>query len=106
MHFFVWGIQNVKNELQIDNIESHLNENKELILTFNITNIWNLEESLEIWGYVSNIFGYKKEFVVEWWRVSPNKTLPIEINIGTIASYGWLFDININDVIYSHCINY
>ena len=98
MHFFVWGIQNVKNELQIDNIESHLNENKELILTFNITNIWNLEESLEIWGYVSNIFGYKKEFVVEWWRVSPNKTLPIEINIGTIASYGWLFDININVV--------
>jgi len=96
MHFFVWWIQDIKNELKIDNIETYLNENKEVLLKFNVSNLWNIEESLDILWNISNIFGYKKDFIVEWWKIQPNRTLPIEVNIGTIASYGWLFNIDIN----------
>lgn len=96
MHFFVGWIQDIKNELEITNIETYLNWNKEVILKFDITNTWNLENSLEISWDISNMFGYKKDFIVEWWRIMPNRTLPIEINIWTIASYGWLFNIDIN----------
>lgn len=96
MHFFVWWIQDIKNELKIDNIETYLNENKEVVLKFNISNLWNIEESLDISWNISNIFGYKKDFIVEGWKIQPNRTLPIEVNIGTIASYGWLFNIDIN----------
>lgn len=98
MKFFVGGIQDIKNELEINNIQSYFNENKELIIKFDISNIWNLEDSLDISWNISNIFWFSKNFVIEWWKILPDRTLPIEINVWTIASYGWIFNININIV--------
>lgn len=98
MKFFVWAIDDIKNELIISNTQATLNANKDLILSFNLENKWNLEDAIEIHGTVSNIFWYSKEFTIEWWKLLPERNLNISWNLGPIPSYWWLFNINFTTI--------
>lgn len=93
MDFFVWEIWDINNEIDINNISLHLNENKFLQLAFNIDNIWNLENQVTIHGILSNIFWFKKDFefnvgnIWVWWFLTG------EIDLWPLPSYGWLFNV-------------
>lgn len=94
MQFFVWTLDNVKNEIAIENVELALDDNKDLIMNFDIKNKWNLENLVELSGTVSNIFGYSKKFSIEWWHVLPGGLWHVTANLWSIPSYGWLFNID------------
>jgi len=94
MQFFVWTLDDIKNEIAIENIELSLDENKDLIMNFDIKNKWNLENLVELSGTISNIFWYNKKFSIEWWHVLPGGLWHVTANLWSIPSYGWLFNIN------------
>ena len=96
MKFFVWGLSDIKNIIDVDNIELSLDDNKDLIMNFDIKNEWNLENLVELSGTVSNMFGYSKKFSIEWWHVLPGNHWHVEANLWSIPSYGWLFNIDFN----------
>lgn len=94
MKFFVWTLDDIKNEITVDNVELSLDDNKDLIMNFDIKNEWNLENLVELSGTISNIFGYSKKFSIEWWHVLPGGVWHVTANLGSIPSYGWLFNID------------
>ena len=94
MKFFVWTLDDVKNIIDVENIELSLDDNKDLIMNFDIKNEWNLENLVEISGSVSNIFWYNKKFSIEWWHVLPGGLWHVTANLWSIPSYGWLFNID------------
>lgn len=94
MHFFVWGLKDVKNIVTVDNIELLLDDNKDLIMNFDVKNEWNLENLVELSGTISNMFGYSKKFSIEGWHVLPGSFWHVEANLWSIPSYGWLFNID------------
>jgi len=93
MNFFVWEAGDVKNEVKIENIKTSLNSNKELILNFDVANVGNVENTINISWTISNIFGFKREFEIVWWVVIPERSLNLEANLWLVPSYGWLFSI-------------
>ena len=94
MKFFVWTLDDVKNIITVDNVELSLDDNKDLIMNFDIKNEWNLENLVELSGTVSNIFWYSKKFSIEWWHVLPGGLWHVTANLWSIPSYGWLFNID------------
>ena len=94
MKFFVWSISDIKNIIDVENIELSLDDNKDLIMNFDIKNEWNLENLVELSGTISNVFGYSKKFTIEWWHVLPWNLWHVEANLWSIPSYGWLFNID------------
>ena len=94
MKFFVWTLDDIKNIINVDNIELSLDSNKDLIMNFDIKNEWNLENLVELSGTISNMFGYSKKFSIEWWHVLPGNLWHVEANLWSIPSYGWLFNID------------
>lgn len=94
MKFFVWTLDDVKNVISVENIELSLDDNKDLIMNFDIKNEWNLENLVEISGTISNVFGYSKKFSIEWGHVLPGNHRHVEANLWSIPSYGWLFNID------------
>lgn len=94
MKFFVWGLSDVKNIVTVDNIELSLDDNKDLIMNFDVKNEWNLENLVELSGTISNMFGYSKKFSIEGWHVLPGSFWHVEANLWSIPSYGWLFNID------------
>lgn len=93
MNFFVWEAGDIKNEVKVENIKTSLNSNKELILNFDVMNVGNVEDTINISWTISNIFGFKKEFEIIWWVVIPERSLSLETNLWPVPSYGWLFSI-------------
>lgn len=95
MDFFVWSLGDIKNEIIVKDILTKLNDNQELELSFNLSNIWNLEDKVEIKWKVSNIFGFKKDFTIDWTGIQlvPGRTVPVSANLWSIPLYGWLFNI-------------
>ena len=87
-------LSDIKNIIDVDNIELSLDDNKDLIMNFDIKNEWNLENLVELSGTVSNMFGYSKKFSIEWWHVLPGNHWHVEANLWSIPSYGWLFNID------------
>ena len=94
MKFFVWGLSDIKNIVTVDNIELSLDDNKDLIMNFDVKNEWNLENLVELSGTISNMFGYSKKFSIEGWHVLPGNFWHVEANLWSIPSYGWLFNID------------
>lgn len=94
MKFFVWTLDDVKNIINVENIELSLDDNKDLIMNFDIKNVWNLENLVELSGTISNIFGYNKKFSIEWAHVLPGGLWHVTANLWSIPSYGWLFNID------------
>lgn len=104
MNFFVWQAGDIKNEVKIENINTALNSNKELILNFDVSNIGNLENTISVSGTISNMFGFKKDFEIVWWVVIPERSLPLEVNLWPLPSYGWLFNIKFSTNTVPHFI--
>lgn len=94
MRFFVWTLDDVKNIIDVENIELSLDDNKDLIMNFDVKNKWNLENLVELSGTISNIFGYSKKFSIEWAHVMPGQLWHVTANLWSIPSYGWLFNID------------
>lgn len=93
MNFFVWEAGDIKNEVKVENIKTSLNSNKELILNFDVANVGNVENTINVSGTISNMFWFKKEFEIIWWVVIPERSLSLEANLWPVPSYGWLFSI-------------
>lgn len=94
MKFFVWTLDDVKNIIDVENIQLSLDDNKDLIMNFDLKNEWNLENLVELSGTVSNIFGYNKKFTIEWGHVMPGQLWHVTANLWSIPSYGWLYNID------------
>lgn len=92
--FFVWWWDWLKNLLDIDNIQTKIDENNNLILSFNVTNKWNMENSYEIEWAMKWLFNFQKDFLAVSGRVIPWGSEYVEIPLGSLPSYGWLFKIN------------
>jgi len=92
--FFVWWWDWLKNLLTTSNVETKLDENENLILSFNVNNEWNMENSYEIEWTMKWLFNFQKDFLAVSGRVIPWGSQYIEIPLGSLPSYGWLFNIN------------
>lgn len=95
MKFFVWGIDDLKNEIEIKNIETFLDDNKDLNLKFLLSNVWNLENKIEINGTISNIFWFKKPFSLywNWMQLIAGWESMVSAILWSIPSYGGRFKI-------------
>lgn len=98
MDFFVWWMDDIKNEIKINNIQTYLDGNKDLNLDFTLSNEWNLEDEVIIVWEVTNIFWFKKEFTIEWkWiQLAPGKSTPVSATLWSLPTYGGLFNIKLN----------
>ena len=92
--FFVWGWDWLKNLLDIDNVQTKTDENDNLILSFNVNNKWNMENSYEIQWVMKWLFNFQNDFLAVSGRVIPSGSEYVEIPLGSLPSYGWLFKIN------------
>ena len=92
--FFVWGWDWLKNLLTINNVNTQLDENGNLILSFNVHNEWNMENSYEVEWSMKWLFNFQKNFLAVSGRVIPSGSEYVEIPLGSLPSYGWLFRIN------------
>ena len=94
---FVWTTESIKNEIEISNFTTNLDENSDLIISFKLTNIWNLSNNLIIkWNINNKFWSLNKNFEIEWWIIQPWQSISITKNIGWIwKSYWWLFDISL-----------
>lgn len=95
MNFFVWWIDDIKNEIIFNDISTELDSNKDLNLNFTLSNEWNLEDKIEINWIITNIFWYKKNFNIEWKgiQLTPWSAVPISAVLWSIPSYGWWYKI-------------
>lgn len=92
--FFVWWWDWLKNVLDIDNVQTKVDESNNLILSFNVNNKWNMENSYEIAWSMKWLFNFQKDFLAVSGRVIPWGSEYVEIPLGSLPSYGWLFKIN------------
>ena len=92
--FFVWWWDWLKNLIDIDNVQTKIDENDNLILSFNVNNKWNMENSYEIIWSMKWLFNFQKDFLAVSGRVIPWGSEYVEIPLGSLPSYGWLFNIN------------
>lgn len=95
MNFFVWWIDDIENKITFNDISTELDSNKDLNLNFILSNEWNLEDKIEIKWTITNIFGYKKDFTIEWkWiQLTPWSSAPVSAVLWSLPSYGWLYNI-------------
>jgi len=93
MDFFVWNLEDIKNNMVFENIKTELDSNKELILNMDIKNIWNLENDVNITWKITNMFWFSKDFIITGGKVIPTRTTPIKANLWQLPSYWWLFNI-------------
>lgn len=96
MDFFVGSLENIKNEFKAENMLMSLNWNKDLILNFDLINVWNLESDVIATWEISNMFGFSKKISINIWNITPGMTVPVEANLWSIPSYGWLFNIKLS----------
>lgn len=94
MKFFVWTLDNIKNEISVDNVNLFQDSNQDLIMHFDVKNIGNLENLIEVKWTVSNMFWFNKEFTIDWWHLLPENLWNVEANLWSLPSYWWLYDIN------------
>ena len=95
MHFFVWGVDSIKNSILFNDLSAFKDDNWELNLKFNLINTWNLEDKIIINGTISNIFWFHKEFTIDWnlIQVKPGDIVPVSAVLWSLPSYGWLYNI-------------
>lgn len=97
MEFFVWSAESIKNEIKISDFSAKLDENKDVIITLNLTNVWNLSDSIVLkWNIKNKFWWIDKDIEIDGWIIEPWKTVTITQNIGWIWRwYGWLFDVSV-----------
>ena len=93
MKFFIWSVD-IKNELTAKNLTTKLDDNWDLILSFWVENIWNMENTFDIQWNVKWLFGYNKKFESsDTAQLAPSRSQYFELNLWSLPSYGWKFDI-------------
>lgn len=93
--FFVWWWDGLKNLLSISDLETKLDENDNLILSFYVQNDWNMENSYDIQWNIKWLFNFQREFSAVGGRVIPGHKEYVEIPLWSLPSYGWLFKISL-----------
>lgn len=94
MNFFVGNIDWVKNELSITDLVTNFDDNKDLIMSFYVENIGNMENTFDIQWAVKSLFWYNKNFEITDGQVAPWRSQYVEINLWSLPSYGGKFDID------------
>ena len=94
MNFFVWSLNWIKNELIVNDLNTNVDDNGDLILSFWVENTWNMEDKFDIQWAVKWLFWYNKKFEIVSWQVAPSKSQYIEANLWSLPSYGWKFNID------------
>lgn len=94
MNFFVGNLKDINNDIVIESYETTKNTNWELVLNVNLKNAGNVENKTYINGSISNMFWFQKTFSITWdSTLTPWSVLPLELNLGQLPTYGWLYDI-------------
>lgn len=93
--FFVWWWDGLKNLLSISDLETKLDENGNLTLSFYVKNDWNMENSYDIQWNIKWLFNFQRDFSAVGGRVIPGHSEYVEIPLWELPSYGWLFKINL-----------
>ena len=94
MNFFVWAIDGIKNEFTINDLTTNFDDNNDLIMSFWVENIWNMENTFNIEWTVKWLFWYNKNFEATDGQLAPGKSQFVEINLGSLPSYGWKYNID------------
>ena len=95
MTFFVGAIDGIKNELTINELNKKFNDNWDFIMSFWVENIWHMENKFDIQWTVKWFFWYNKKFESsDTIQLAPNRRHYIELNLWSLPSYGWKFDID------------
>lgn len=92
--FFVWWGDGLKNLLDISDIQTKLDENNNLTLSFYVNNLWNMENNYDIHGNIKWLFNFQRDFVAVSGRVIPWAGEYVEIPLGELPSYGGPLKIN------------
>lgn len=87
----VWGTK-IDSKIQINNISLNFSwfSNQ---LDLNLTNNWNIDQTIELSWTISNVFWYTSNFKTEKQIIKAQENLNIITNIKNIPSYKWLFKI-------------
>jgi len=93
--FFVWWWDGLKNLLSISDLQTNLDENKNLVLSFYVKNDWNMENSYDIQWNIKWLFNFQRDFLAVSGRVIPWHSEYVEVPLWALPSYGWLFKINL-----------
>lgn len=95
MNFFVGAIDGIKNEITVSELTTNFDDNWDLILSFWVNNIWNMENTFDIQWTVNWFFGYNKKFEsTDTAQLTPNKSQYFELNLWSLPSYGWKYNID------------
>lgn len=95
MDFFVGNLDNINNEFEAKNIVTSIDWNKDLVMKFDLVNVWNLESDVIMTWEISNMFWFSKKISIDAWNITPGMTVPVEANLWSVPSYGWLFNIKL-----------
>lgn len=108
--FYIWSLDNIVNELNISHINTYMNDDGEVMLAFDVENLWNLENEFVINWKIKNIFGFSRDVsstkenstvdnVIAWHKSS------VEVNFWRIPNYGWLYSIEF-EVVWTPYFNF
>ncbi len=65
-------------------------------ILLNIENNWNINQSVNISGNISNIFGYSQEFQIPEFTINPQDSIQVTSQKILLPDYKWLFSIKLN----------
>jgi hypothetical protein len=90
----VWWIQ-VKSKIKPTKISISWDQASNR-LNFDIENNWNVDQSVQISGIISNLFWYKQEFNIPEFAITAEEKQEISSNILNLPDYKWLFSVKLN----------
>lgn len=107
MDVFVDNNVEIKNNIELEDIteqslssnkkiRSFLDENNDLILSFNLKNSSIIDEKITVTWAISDYFGYSKDFKIDEKIVYSNSKEVFQVNVWKLPEYKWIFKINFN----------
>lgn len=101
---FIGTITDVKSEIQLGEMESDLYTNDKRVsafvddednlnLSFDVENLWNVDQNVEISGKIYNIFWFQKSFSIPLKKVGVGEKTTFTANIGMLPIYKWFFTV-------------
>lgn len=95
MQFFVGNAENIKTKILINDISSHINEVGNAVLWLTIYNSWNVSSSFAISWNISNMFGFRSDFLITGWELAQGLDQILVTELWQIPQYKWLFNVDI-----------
>lgn len=105
--FFVWWGESVRNAVLLETlswgayttnkkIKAIVDEENTMKLYFRVKNEGNVEQNVIFTGKAYNILGIEKPFSMSAEKVMPWESRDVEINVGMLPFYKWLFNVKVN----------